>query len=1203
MKLFTSSCYLLILIQRFLIFLSLTYGSPNSEARDLATRNRRFSFFTTDYPVYKLVKVEIDRGNITGVLYYMNLTRKQRIFERSFDYIFKKEYIQTFKSILNQLQQRIDTDVDIIEAAFKSAIQNQSTHYFSKSWLSATLNAIISVQPGNRNNYNTSCIAILQYILEIDPFLTYNNCTAFFLICKFGRADLLSFLPKSVNYLTDLTTFTANLISNCKNEIMFVPLFDRFILEMSPSNTITSYLLYELNNLFLKFEKLDLVSSLFDRITELYSSHNPQYYFLVCSQFRRYDKVKDIVTMNPMIKYNGMGIVRIAIFLNSYKLFLLAPNDTNYMSIKDSQGVYATARVNSNLMLYLCLHRLIIEHGGSDFVELDPIADFTDSDDLGSHILLNNTKFETHFDYILNVAFNSSDKLYYKSDCSLVDNILNMAKFYDANQTGKLESKIFKKCVECRAYSVLETILKSNPRVSFQGKNIIHFAVELNDPIFFQIAPTTMGYLTLKDEVGNLPIFYCTDVASFELIVQRMSLRIVVQVQEASSCHFNEYLAEKLFDIDQPINVKDKEKDRHQDDTLLITYAFLDTAISLEKYNIGLIIFEYLIEKNFDTSFFKHCFSKKQYVFLMYLSEHSTAFKRLKGTILHLAFDFDDADLIDSIPNATSLLLKQDVNENLATDLIKTENTFLAFKKKILIEFSYDSFEDLLDSSKAVDFKSDSLVCSIMKLAVTYNDQHLFDILFDCTESIDVVKNIYRYALKGRHYIFIQKILSKFPMIKCGKMTILQYIIENGEDIKLFDVIPVGVDYSVGIIELLSDIEITSDTVPPSQHWFNVFLEHFCSLRFGKVDFSSKPHVLMFFIYYMHLISDMGLLSTLLSLISIESVNAVCYKWMESELKILYEKKLYSHIEQVLKYFPYIRDKEQRSVLHLSVQFNDTILYTLIPEDKIYLHLLDKNRKTAISLVTNKEWIDILASRLKLERTKQMCLCELMTQIDVANSRVLYPNVTSRVNLARNNCFRLSSVGQLKIPNTFSFRSVCLNSTESPEILYHSKYYPYFLNKPSEWLADLMKSFFKGHPDGTAADFTASLFILESGGSEFYVPNTKYPLEVFRFAGSIISIAFAYSFKVNYKFIDSFYRKLFMIEPVNPEVLPFHNRSEFDRLKRIHDQNSEQYQLAVSECLYGKYQSEIDAMVDGFTISRNFLIIKYLDYEEFRENL
>lgn len=169
----------------------------------------------------------------------------------------------------------------------------------------------------------------------------------------------------------------------------------------------------------------------------------------------------------------------------------------------------------------------------------------------------------------------------------------------------------------------------------------------------------------------------------------------------------------------------------------------------------------------------------------------------------------------------------------------------------------------------------------------------------------------------------------------------------------------------------------------------------------------------------------------------------------------------------------------------------------------------------------------------------------------------------------------------------------------------------------NEWISLLIESFFKPNPHGSADLFTLPLFHIVDEKSGVYAPNKAYPPEVYKFAGSILALAFNLKIGIKVEFIESIYRAIWRIEPVRiftiktdfPKISKYLYKVKFLNISKLGldlytGQTTEQYIKDYSHyLLYNKYKEEIDALADGFQVERNEKIRENISIPEFKQVL
>lgn len=79
----------------------------------------------------------------------------------------------------------------------------------------------------------------------------------------------------------------------------------------------------------------------------------------------------------------------------------------------------------------------------------------------------------------------------------------------------------FFRCASSNFYRCVIFILNHNPLVDYEGKNIVHLAALLDDPVLIEAAPQDYCYLHLRDKEGNFPTKYVKSYEMFTKIMER----------------------------------------------------------------------------------------------------------------------------------------------------------------------------------------------------------------------------------------------------------------------------------------------------------------------------------------------------------------------------------------------------------------------------------------------------------------------------------------------------------------------------------------------------------------------------------------------------------------------------------------------------------------------------------------------------------
>lgn len=337
------------------------------------------------------------------------------------------------------------------------------------------------------------------------------------------------------------------------------------------------------------------------------------------------------------------------------------------------------------------------------------------------------------------------------------------------------------------------------------------------------------------------------------------------------------------------------------------------------------------------------------------------------------------------------------------------------------------------------------------------------------------------------------------------------------------------------------------------------------------------------------------------------------------------KSELYKNIEVLLGIDPLI-SFQGKNVLHFAAQLNDKKLFQLTAlktENIFYLHRLDDFMATPISYIESYEMYELFSKRITYEgNSNSKFLMDISQQMSVKNEilkNVHYLNLSNRLKLVLN---EKNIEKNLEISNFFFDPSenvlksfyLQVSALSNPSAFYNPYNYPnvkviYTTNTEdidilcddTEWISLLIESFFKPNPTGTSDLFTAPLFEIIDRESGLYAPNKNYSPAVFKFAGLILSLAFINRIEINAVFIQSVYRKIYGFEPCHPDYLKFQSPTIYARVKQSEQgQDFNVYNDPAYELIYEHFKFEIDALAEGFNISRNTRIVKYFTIEDFK---
>jgi hypothetical protein len=158
-----------------------------------------------------------------------------------------------------------------------------------------------------------------------------------------------------------------------------------------------------------------------------------------------------------------------------------------------------------------------------------------------------------------------------------------------------------------------------------------------------------------------------------------------------------------------------------------------------------------------------------------------------------------------------------------------------------------------------------------------------------------------------------------------------------------------------------------------------------------------------------------------------------------------------------------------------------------------------------------------------------------------------------------------------------------------------------------EWVHELLKAFFSNETTttGSVKDFTAPLFIKVDDETGMFAPNVKYPVKVFKFAGSIVALSLALGVPMKAKFIPVIPKFIFNQEIDLDADLQSQSPSMYRNLQALYDPGHRMADLDIrsptkpnitvnrrnipkfikeysQSVLYLKYAKQIDAFVQGF---------------------
>lgn len=448
-------------------------------------------------------------------------------------------------------------DLDTFSAAILSAIKYSCLHQL----------VCLEAFPKLFFKYiNQLDVNYVKEVIHLDPFIKTSdgkNLMHHALIQE--NFELFSLLPRKVEYLlsadeNDKYSFE---YLNLKNDINFFfldQIFDIFITGSFGENakrllllnrvfTVTSFQ----NNpqidsesqiipdkvfkwfviILTSLGRTDLMARLKSKVSGVSEPARSSKLFFIYVVTSDYKKVKRLTRNNPLISFNGSNILHLAIQYHDETLVSLVPPFKSYLTHRDSKRKLPSDYISTKTDLDFIFSRFIQEFGKL-LTSLLNIRDpykfneyFPQLEEFYEQFAITPICF-SELDQMQQVALSMffatlhcKDKDCYPLQCLLIHIVFKIDTRFNAFiilKRCKL-GHVFRRCIDLDLYDLIEFILKLNPIVAYECRNILHYAALKHSIRLFEMAPETEAdhFLFAFDKQNKSPLNYLQSQSQLQL--------------------------------------------------------------------------------------------------------------------------------------------------------------------------------------------------------------------------------------------------------------------------------------------------------------------------------------------------------------------------------------------------------------------------------------------------------------------------------------------------------------------------------------------------------------------------------------------------------------------------------------------------------------------------------------------------------------
>ncbi len=314
-----------------------------------------------------------------------------------------------------------------------------------------------------------------------------------------------------------------------------------------------------------------------------------------------------------------------------------------------------------------------------------------------------------------------------------------------------------------------------------------------------------------------------------------------------------------------------------------------------------------------------------------------------------------------------------------------------------------------------------------------------------------------------------------------------------------------------------------------------------------------------------------------------------------------------------------------KNIVHLAAQTDNMRLINLAPRNESFLDKRANNGYFPMNLVSSKEMAQAILNLWDQESKKILPSMESVMQIhymaklfklndNTLNLRVHYAASELQERINKEEHFTLTVHRKTIFKNSYEQAHRQFNSTYwyRPELNVRI----IFVGEAGidaggprlDWLGEIIRVMFISNREGKVEDFTAPIFVVVDEDTGMYAPNMEYISKtsntenVFKFAGSIVALAFRDKLSLNVKFIPAITKALAKSNWKRYDEVDFAEQhpqihKSLMNLNRLTDEELKDFDETLTgknlskyisdvgaDYLYKKYERAIQAFANGFHI-------------------